>query len=55
MQSDRPKEPKDTGLDPELEQTLKRVGPDNYGKETASDFAKGGRFNKNRRPRYALR
>ena len=39
----------------ELQLILDEVGSHNYGKATARQFAKGGKFNRNRRPRYAVR
>lgn len=42
-------------LMPELEEALQRLGPKNYAHATAGAFAKGGRFNPQRkRARYAI-
>lgn len=41
-------------LDPELVDALKKVGAEQYARATAHLFAKGGKFNKKPKPRYAL-
>lgn len=41
-------------LKPELEDVLERVGKAGYARATAPDFAPGGKYNRQRRQRYAI-
>jgi hypothetical protein len=52
---DRAPAPSDHALAGDLAEILERVGPSNYARATARDFAPGGRYHGGRRrQRYAL-